>query len=246
MLQRILTCALLSGLATGILMTALHAVLTVPLILHAELYEDAARTKPAASNVKEPVQSTGHVHQPVGQEAHADHSTLKGMQRFALTLLSTIVSTIGFALMLTAVAVVAYGEINILSGFGFGLAGFAATGLATSLGLAPELPGSAAADLIMRQGWWIATAVATAAGLAVIIFSDRPVFKLFGLVLIIGPHVFGAPGFETASSRVPAELSALFAARSLVLQGVMWVVLGLMSGWIWQRQARRLGDPIPA
>jgi cobalt transporter subunit CbtA len=242
MLQRILTCALFAGLATGVLMTALHAALTVPLIQYAEIYEQRANAETAATHSHDHGHAHGHEH--ASGHTHAESWTPEGWQRIAFTFLSTIICTVGFALMLNAAAIAAYGDISLWTGLGVGLAGFAATGLATSLGLAPELPGSAAADLVMRQGWWIATAAATAAGLALIVLSGRPIFRILGLVLIIGPHVVGAQVLGTASSPVPAELSALFAARSLVLQGVMWALLGLFSGWIWQRQSRGLGDPI--
>lgn len=231
MLQRILTCALLAGLATGVLLWGLHATLTVPLIAHAEVYEEQAHAKSAQNHAHEHAAATA-------AEAHAESWTPKGWQRMALTLLTTIVSTVGFALMLVSGAVLAYGEINVWNGMAFGLAGFAATGLATSLGLAPELPGIAGADLFLRQVWWIGTAGATAAGLAAIFLSPRPALKVLGVAMIVTPHLVGAPAGEMGTSLVPAELSALFAARSLVLQGVMWVILGLICGWVWQRQAR--------
>ena len=41
-------------------------------------------------------------------------------------------------------------------------AAFVATGLAPAAGLAPELPGMPAADLVARQSWWFLTATATA------------------------------------------------------------------------------------
>jgi predicted cobalt transporter CbtA len=102
MLQRILTCALLAGLATGVLLWGLHATLTVPLIAHAEVYEEQAHAKSAQSHAHEHAAATV-------AEAHAESWTPKGWQRMALTLLTTIVSTVGFALMLVSGAVSMFG-----------------------------------------------------------------------------------------------------------------------------------------
>lgn len=246
MLHRIVTCALLAGLATGVLLSVLHAALTVPLILQAEVYESKARAVPAALDANDHRRTTADTRRQGNVDVQAEGSTSQGWPRLLLTFLSTIVSATGFALIIAAATVMVYGEINLWTGLGFGLAGFAATGLATSLGLAPKLPGSAAADLVLRQVWWVGTAAATAAGLAAIFFARRTLSKFLGLALIAVPHILGAPGGETPASPVPAELSALFAARSLVLQGVMWAVLGLTCGWIWQRQARKADAPVPA
>jgi cobalt transporter subunit CbtA len=245
-LQRILVCALLSGLGTGVVLFALHAALTVPLIMRAESYE--ARAAPGPSAVAhDHIHAHDHAHEHAGH-AHgsAESPPPSGLQRAGLTLLATVASTVGFALMLAAVVVYAYGEITLVSGIAFALAAFAATGLATGLGLAPELPGSATSDLVLRQTWWIGTATATASGLAALVFGRPIALKMLGLLLIVAPHLVGAPGVPTVASSVPAELSALCAARSLALQGLMWVLLGLSCGWIWQRQDRRLGSGLPS
>lgn len=246
MLQRILTCALLAGFGTGILLSGLYGVLTAPLIAHAEVYETHSRAVAVTASTHEHHHTdNAAAYTENAVDHHHEGGAPQGWSRMALTLLATTVSTIGFALMLVAANVLAYGEISIWSGLGFGLAGFAATGLATSLGLAPELPGGAGADLVLRQAWWIGTAGFTAAGIAVLVFAPRLSLKLPGLVLLVAPHLVGVPGGEATISAVPAELAALFAARSIVLQGVMWVVLGLACSWIWQQQARRLGNTAP-
>ena len=246
MLQRLLTCALFAGLTTGLLMFALHGVLTVPLIAQAEVYEYSSAPAAAAAHEH-------HHHEAVAASTQAGHDhdhaggwEPQGWSRVALTLLATVASTIGFALMLVAAAIFTYGELDVWHGLGFGLAGFAATGLAISFGLAPELPGAAASDLVMRQAWWIGTAAATAVGIAAMMFGARPAVKLLGLILLAAPHIIGAPEIATTSSPVPAELSALFAARTLALQAVMWIVLGAACGWVWQFQSRRAGAAAPA
>ena len=226
MLNRILSCALLAGLAVGLLATALQLGLVSPLILKAETYENAAPATPHA-----------HDH-GAGAEAH-DHgegwAPADGLERAAYTALATVASTIGFALMLVAAAAVLSPQgLDARTGIAFGLAGFAATGLATSLGLAPELPGSAAADLLGRQAWWIATALATAGGIALVAYG-RPVLKALGVALIVAPQIIGAPEAASPASTAPAELAAAFAAHALVVQAVMWVMLGAACGLVWER-----------
>ena len=115
-------------------------------------------------------------------------------------------------------------------------AGFVVTGLAPALGLAPELPGMAAADLLARQAWWLATAVATAVALWLLFQSEHMGLKALAVILIVAPHVIGAPHLHDAEpSRVPAELAARFAATSLVVHAALWVLTGLAVGYLWRR-----------
>ncbi|MGV8769566.1 CbtA family protein, partial [Pseudomonas aeruginosa] len=65
----------------------------------------------------------------------------------------------------------------------WGLAGYAVFCLAPSLGLTTELPGTAAADLVQRQYWWIATAAATAVGLALLVIGGNWKLKQIDAVL---------------------------------------------------------------
>lgn len=247
MLQRLLTVALGAGLATGLLLSILHVFYTTPLILAAEVYENAAGGHEHAAVTGEPMlilaQATPGAEQSHDAAAAEGEGWVPqdGLERTLYTFMATIISAVGFGLMLTAAAVVIQGGLTIRSGLLWGLAGFAATGLATSLSLPPELPGSAAADLALRQAWWIGTAIATAAGIGLVVFRDKA-FRLAGIGLVILPHLlaFALPlhPHEYAST-VPAELSSLFAARSLVLQGLLWVMLGLTAGWLWQWLAAR-------
>ena len=53
------------------------------------------------------------------------------------------------------------------------------------------------------------------------------------------PHIIGAPHPEGFVSDVPAELSAQFAAASLVLHAITWVLAGSVAGYVWQRGEAR-------
>lgn len=235
MFRRILTAALIAGVAAGLLATALQAARVWPLILAAETFENAAPTQ-------------AHHH---GAEAAADHAAMveawapeDGIERMAYTLLFNVLTGFGFALLLNAGLMLrraAGGQTDMRTGLLWGLAGFASFALAPALGLSPELPGMVAADLFARQAWWLATALATAGGLALIVWPRRAAMAALGVALIVAPHLIGAPHPEAAptdlmeASRVPAELAAAFVAASLVTAAVFWAALGVVSGWLQHR-----------
>ncbi len=60
-----------------------------------------------------------------------------------------------------------------------------------------------AADLMDRQIWWIATAAATAGGLALIAFKGTAVWSMLGVALIAAPHIIGAPQPVSYESPIP-------------------------------------------
>ncbi len=110
--------------------------------------------------------------------------------------------------------------------------------LAPALGLPPELPGRAAAPLAARQAWWLMTAAATGMGLYLIAIRRSLIAILGGLVLIVAPHVAGAPAPPDEASALPPALAALFAARSVTISFVFWALIGLGLGWGWQAFGR--------
>ncbi len=78
------------------------------------------------------------------------------------------------------------------------------------------------------------TAAATAMGLYLIGIRRSLIAILGGLVLIVTPHIVGAPPPPTEESALPAALAAQFAARSLAIGAVFWAMIGLGFGWAWQ------------
>jgi cobalt transporter subunit CbtA len=227
-LTRILSVGLLAGLLAGLLIAALQQVTTTPLILAAETFE-----KPAA--VPAPV----HTHQ--GGETHVHGEGWKpadGMPRFFFTAITTVATAIGVAFVLMAVMVFAGVPIDERHALAWAVAGFVACGLAPAAGLAPELPGSAAGDLVGRQFWWVGTAIATAIGLWAFLRPDHhPVVRLGAIVLLLAPHVIGAPHPHELESKVPAEIAAQFTALSLVVQGLLWALVGIGVGLLWPKFA---------
>jgi predicted cobalt transporter CbtA len=95
------------------------------------------------------------------------------MERTLYASLATVVTGIGFALALVGAMVLSNRRIDGWTGLAFGAAGFAAVALAPSLGLPPEMPGNATADLSDRQQWWAFAVAATAGGLAAVLLAGR-------------------------------------------------------------------------
>jgi cobalt transporter subunit CbtA len=228
MVRLVLVVGLLAGLTAGLATAVLQHFTTVPLIIAAETYEVAEGV-------------AGHDHAPGTADLHphaaASTESSDGLSRTVSTLTVTIASGIGFSLLLIGVMLLAGEAITPLSALAYAAAGFAATGLATGLGLAPELPGSAAGDLVARQGWWVFTALATAGGLFAMLKLRTPLAIGIGLLLVVAPHVIGAPQPATYASAAPAELAAHFASSSLVMHAAFWALVGTAVGVVWQRIA---------
>lgn len=247
MLLRFLWAGLMAGLLAGVPTAAIQYVTTTPLILHAELYEHADPAGHAALSGGEnhlggQIIPAGFIlaHSAAPEAgADADWAPNDGLERTLYTSVATIITTIGYAFMLLAAMFLAGDKISPRTGLLWGLAGFAATGLAPALGLGPELPGAASAGLISRQIWWITTAVLTAGGLWMILRISSALAICIGVVLMAVPHLIGAPHPALLTSAVPSELAANFAASSLVLHAILWVLAGISVGFMWQRGERQ-------
>jgi cobalt transporter subunit CbtA len=233
MLKPMLASALFAGLIAGLFAAGLQLVFLVPLISEAELYETGTLIHFGAEASAGP-----HFEDAaVGHDAAPYESSLV---RILLTVLMTVLTTCGFALVLVAGFALAERRglvrIDLRSGLMFGLAAFAATQLMPSLGLSPELPGAAAGELTARQLWWLATVAGTLAGLGLIAWGGKAA-KVAGAALIAAPHLWGAPHPHDFEGVVPPELAALFAARVLAVGALGWAALGALAGHFWSREA---------
>jgi cobalt transporter subunit CbtA len=229
--QRVFFAAVLAGLAAGLAMSAVQQWRVAPLILAAEVYEGAEAPAEHAHDAATPA----HAHEP-DEDAWAPQD---GPERIFYTVLADLLASIGFAMLLAAVSVLANIEITAKNGVIWGLAGFVALQLAPAFGLPPELPGMPAAELVGRQAWWIATALATGAGTLAIAKLRNWTGIAVAAVLILAPHVVGAPQLEGEhASAVPAHLATSFAANSLFAGAVFWLIAGPLLGWLIDRFAR--------
>lgn len=222
MIARIARAALVAGALAGILAWAALQSRAVPILAAAERYEQAA---PSVAD---------HAH--VAGDAH-----VSGWRRHALTFLSTVIIGVGYGFLLVGAIVLSGRPVDARQGALWGLGGFVAFAAAPALGLPPELPGMAAADLGARQIWWLATAAASAGGLALIAFAPARWAKAAGAALLLLPHLVGAPRVPPEPGHLPAELAAEFAVVSLLASAVFWVALGALSGYLLAKS-----EPSPA
>ena len=224
MIKRIAQTAGFTGLLAALLLTLLQSFWVAPLILQAETFENA----PAATEVHEHAEATAHTHDAEAWEPE------DGWQRVLSTTGGNLVVAVGFALMLAGLYTLR-APTRTAQGLLWGLAGYATFVLAPTLGLPPELPGTAAADLAQRQIWWIGTAASTAAGIALIVFSRHWLMKILGVAILAVPHVIGAPQPEVHSMLAPEALEAQFKIASQLTNVAFWLALGLISAWLFRR-----------
>ncbi len=215
--------ALFAGLAAGLIAVLLHYALLAPMLLEGELYETGTRVHFSASGAQSEAGGP-----PIWSQMGRQIDT------FALT----FVTYAGFALLLSAAMAFAVRSgvvVTWRSGLVWGLCGFAATSLAPAVGLPPELPGTIGADLATRQIWWLGCVGATAVGLGLIGLGRGMVPLVIGVLLIAAPHLIGAPHIDTYFGVAPPELAAHYVTHALGVAAVVWVVMGGVAGWFWQR-----------
>jgi cobalt transporter subunit CbtA len=258
MFGRIFWPALSAGCVAGLVLAVLQVLLTTPIILHAEQYETAAvelnsSAMPAGlaqggtplpqaavwdDRDGDPVWSVWKIHG--GSEgAHASWAPANGLERLVYTAVTAVLVGVGYGLLLVSAYALADRPMTPRAGLAWGMAGFVTFSLAPALGLPPELPGSAAADLMSRQIWWAGTVIATGLGIAALVFGASRLWIAAGIVLIALPHIVGAPHAGGYTSTAPAELAGHFAAVSLAVSAVFWVVLGTVSATLWRQGESR-------
>jgi len=166
--RKLVVAALMAGTLSGLVWFGLQYFALIPLIETAEKYETAA------------------------SHNHEEHDARLG--RNSLTAVTTVLTAIGFAAVLFGVVSLTGRRLDVKSGALWGLATFACIGVAPALGLPPQPPGTAVADLASRQWWWMVTVVATGFGLYWITGPvRRPLRISAGVVCLLLPHVIGAP-----------------------------------------------------
>jgi cobalt transporter subunit CbtA len=251
--RSIVFTAAAAGLVVGIATTGLQHLGTLPLIQKAEVFErQAAQSDSQKTEAQKPESSgaqarhshgaadghaaLGHDHGAGGHDhAAAAWEPADGFERNAYTALFNVVEWIGFGLLLAGALVLAGRPTGWREGVFWGLGGFVAFSLAPGLGLPPELPGMPAAALEARQIWWIGTAAATAAGLALLALNRSVVGAVIGLLLIAAPHLVGAPRLMVVESSISDAMAHRFVVTVFLTTLVSWVLLGGLSGWLLAR-----------
>jgi cobalt transporter subunit CbtA len=238
MFKRIAQTAGFSGLLAAILLTLLQSLWVTPIILEAETYENSAAPIAEQSHEANMPAAHEHAHEAAEAAPHSHDSEAwapeDGWQRTLSTGLSNLVVAIGFALMLAGLFTLRTPN-KTWQGLLWGFAGFATFCLAPAAGLPPEVPGTAAADLVQRQSWWIGTALATATGLGLLAFAGHWTLRVAGVILLAVPHLIGAPQPEVHESLAPEALAQQFVVASLLTNALFWTALGLTSAWFFSR-----------
>jgi len=245
MIKHMLTSALFAGFAAALLAALLHFAFVQKYILLGEQYEsgeltyfhDTTQTESlghgAMADTGQPQDNAdGHAH----NHDAAETSTLS---RNTLTVLFEVLVYVAYGLIMVAGfgLAEAYGaKITAREGLLWGIAGFVSFQLAPAIGLAPELPGTIAADLTQRQIWWWGTALSTGTGLALLAYGRGYLVWALAVLALAVPHLIGAPLPEGFSGVTPPEVSAMFAARTLGVGLAVWSVLGWLAGHFWSQQ----------
>lgn len=234
---RLFMVALIAGSISGIFVSVVHEIATTPVILAAEVYENAAATdtsQPAATDVTTTDGTTTAMVES-GDHGVGSWSPSDGIERTLYTTAGDVLTGIGFALVLVAALRFWGGRVDWRTGLCWGLAGFAAVILAPGLGLPPEVPGTVAAPLFPRQVWWIATVLATGGGLAMILLGRKAAWCVLGIAFIVAPHAIGAPQPAEYGSLAPEAIAHRFVVAATVTGLLFWAAIGTLSGFFYSR-----------
>lgn len=228
--RSIVFSSVIAGFIVGLIVTAVQQFGTVPLILRAEVYEKTAAHKHEAAAPPQAILVHDHADHDHAAEAWEPRD---GLERNVYTAGANILTAIGFALLLGGFLAVRSGatgeQISWHEGLMWGLAGFAVFTIAPGLGLPPELPGVPTAPLLSRQIWWVTAVLATAAGLGLIVFRRSMPAAIAGVVLIMLPHLIGAPELQHVETNVPSSLSHQFVVAVTLTSLVFWSLLGSLT-----------------
>ena len=251
MFQRMLASALFAGIGAGLIAALLHFAFVQNVLLLAEQYETGAIVHFGAAGSQPADLSDGADGAAATQPADAEHplghaqaatSDTSTFERNALTVVFTVIVYVAYGFLLVAgfgIAEAFGHKIGPQQGLLWGVAGFAVFQLAPALGLAPELPGTLAADLGLRQIWWWMTVACTGTGLALLAFGGHWVALVLAAAFLALPHLIGSPEVEGFHGLAPSELGAMFSARTLGMAATGWAFLGWAAGTAWEHEGNR-------
>lgn len=225
MFRRIVFSACLAGLVAGLVLTGVQMIRVTPIILQAETYESSAAPAAHTHDAHD-----GHAH------SHEAWAPADGLERTMWTASSNVLSAIGFALVLAAIYSLRRG-VTWWQGMLWGVGGFVVFFVNPALGLVPEIPGAASAELSQRQTWWLLTVLCSAGGLVLVVLNRVWAWKLLGVVLLLVPYVIGAPQPEVHGGSAPEALADAFVTAATLANGVFWVVLGVATAVAFKKLA---------
>ena len=110
-----------------------------------------------------------------------------------------------------------------------------------------------AADLNLRQNWWLLSVTLTGIGLAVFAFSPL-YYKGAGLILVLLPHLMGAPsadihGFSHPDPSAVMKLTELwhqFILHSSIANALLWLIIGTTTGYLCHKYIDAMSPSLQA
>ncbi len=241
--QQVFFAAVLAGLVSGLVLSAIQQWRVVPLIIEAESYEISPVH--ALEHADDPFPAGPHPHpQPIDATAGNASETApesvawgpgEGLERAAYTVLASVLTGLGYALVLGAISVFSNIPVTAANGLLWGLAGYVSVSLMPSIGLPPELPGMVAAELGQRQVWWLGTVLISSLAIFVLYRNRNPGGMFIALALMLVPHIAGAPQPPDEPSNVPAALVLIYVSNAMFSLFAFWITLGFSFGWINMR-----------
>lgn len=209
--RKLMVVVLCSGALAGLVLAVVQHFTVVPLIEAAERYEN------------EDEHHTG------------EWKPEKAWERTTWTIVTTMLTGIGFAGVLFGCLSFAGRRITPRSGVLWGLAAFACFHLAPSLGLPPMPPGVPVSDVQPRQLWWTFAVLSTAAGLW-LITRKTWTQRVAGVIVIAAPHLVRVTAV-VGGSAVPTDLMQHFVMASLASMAMFWMLVGGFGGYLLSRSS---------
>lgn len=227
--RNLVLSAFVIAIIAGLIFSAYQAAFITPIIISSEIYEVIEST-------------ASHQVEAWGPE--------DGLERHSWSFVTNFLLCFAYALVLMSLMTIK-SSVNALKGVFWGGAAYITLYVAPALGLPPEIPGMEAAFLEGRQSWWVFTVVITALALWLIAFQSI-INKIIGFVLIVIPHLIGAPqpeihGFVNPD---PVAINALnqlwhdFILQTSIANALLWLVIGGISGYLVKKHINSI-DELP-
>jgi cobalt transporter subunit CbtA len=211
--RQLMVVVLCSGVLAGLVLAVVQHFTVVPLIQAAERYE-------------------------IEDEYHTgEWKPEEGRERTGWTVVTTVLTGIGFAGVLFGFLSVTGRRMRTLDGVLWGLAAFSCFHLAPSLGLPPMLPGVPVSEVQPRQLWWTCAVLSTAAGLW-LITRRTWTQRVTGVIVIAAPHLARVTAV-VGDSAVPTDLMRQFMIASLASMAIFWMLVGGFGGYLLSRSSNQ-------
>lgn len=225
--RNIILCSFVIAILSSFVLSAYQAAFITPIIVGSEVYEVAET-------------GSAHHHGTVinAEEAWAPED---GVERHGWNFASNFLLVFAYTLIL--MSFMSFRDsVTPLKGVVWGFAAYLIIFVIPAFGLSPEIPGMEAAQLEGRQAWWFLTVILSAVAFWLIAFENKQ-YKLVGILLLILPHLLGAPqpeihGFANTEPKAVEALTGLwhsFLLQTYLANAILWIIIGALSGLMTQK-----------